>query len=396
VPFFVSIFQIQIMKISPRILISLAILLFVNAIFSIKYLSRYTNWAVMIIVLLTGLYVFIFFFKNMKRFSFLQKGLIPIVVLYMLFSLYLVQRVSMETLNVDRWSIITSFWANYFSGKYVYLAKSHMGNKPGPMPFYFILALPFYFLKEFAYLSILGIVLFIYLLFKPIKQTSIGIFLLVFLLTSPIFLWETISRSAIFLNATLVLAFLIYLRTCNFSEIKSVILAAFLGGLLLSTRNVFALTFILAAGYYMKSKKISIKMAFIALLVMGLTFLFTFLPFIYGFWNEFLVINPFIIQSAVLVPFQYTLIFFAFAFYCIRFVKTEQDIVYYSAVVLFITICGYAPYVMYGYGYNFGFEGGFYGSAIDLSYFIFCLPFALYALVDNSENIENLKLLSGE
>jgi hypothetical protein len=193
------------------------------------------------------------------------------------------------------------------------------------------------------------------------------------------------------LNATLVLAFLIYLRRCDFNEIKSVILAAFFGGLLLSTRNVFALTFVLAVGYYMKSKRVNIKMAFIALSVMGLTFVFTFLPFVYGFWSEFLVINPFIIQSAVLVPFRFTLAFFALAFYCIHFLKTEQDIVFYSAVVLFITICGYALYVMYGYGYEFGFEAGFYGSAIDLSYFIFCLPFALYTLVDNSENIEKLR-----
>jgi hypothetical protein len=175
------------MKISPRILISLAILLFVNAIFSIKYLSRYTNLVGLLVIFLSGLYAFTFFSKSMKRFSFLQKGLVPIVFIYMLFSFYLVHKVPMETLNVDRWSIITSFWDNYFSGKYVYMAKSHMGNKPGPMPFYFILALPFYFLKEFAYLSILGILFFIYLIFKPIKQTGIGIFSLAFLLTSPIF-----------------------------------------------------------------------------------------------------------------------------------------------------------------------------------------------------------------
>ena len=378
------------MKISPRILISLAIVLFINAIFSLKYLSRYTSWASLIIILLTGFYIFIFFAKPAKWSLFFQKGLIPIVVGYILFSLYLIHKVPMETLNVDRWSIITSFWDNYFLGNYVYSAKSHMGNKPSPMPFYFIMALPFYFLKEYAYLSLSGIILFIYLVFKQIKQTSKGTFLLAFLLTSPIFLWETISRSAIFLNATLVLAFLIYLRKCDFNEIKSVIFAAFLGGLLLSTRNVFALTFVLAAGYYMKFNKISFKMALVALFMVVLTFALTFLPFVYGFWNEFLVVNPFIIQSAVLVPFHFTATFFALAFFCVRFVQTEQDIVYYSSIVLFLTICSYALYVMYGDGYDFGFESGFYGSAIDLSYFIFCLPFALYCLIDNQENVEKI------
>jgi hypothetical protein len=257
-----------------------------------------------------------------------------------------------------------------------------MGNNPGPMPFYFILALPFYLLKEFAYLSLLGIFLFLYLIFKHSKMSKTYNFIFIFLLTTPILLWETISRSAIFLNATLVLAFLLYLRKCDFNKLKSVVLVGFLGGLLLSTRNVFALTYVLAAGFYIKFHKISFKTAMIALSVMGFTFLLTFLPFIYGFWNAFLRMNPFIIQSAVLVPLHYTLVFFAISFYSIRFLKKEQDIVYYSSIVLFITISGYALYLI---GVK-SFERAYYGNAIDLSYFIFCLPFALYSLLENQDN----------
>ena len=233
-------------------------------------------------------------------------------------------------------------------------------------------------------ISLLGIMLFLYLIFKPLKQTGIGAFIIVFLLTSPIFLWETISRSAIFLNATLILAFLLYLRRCNFNSVQSVVLAAFLGGLLLSTRNVFALPFILAASFYIKSEKISLKALAITSLIMASTFALTFLPFVWGFWNEFLLINPFIIQSSVLVPFKYTLAFFVITFFCIRFLNTEQDIIFYSTIVLFLTICGYAFYLIG----ILGFEHAYFGSAIDLSYFIFCLPFALYSLIENNKNIK--------
>jgi hypothetical protein len=55
-------------------------------------------------------------------------------------------------------------WDNYFSGEYVYFAKSNFGNPPGPMPFYYVLALPFYAVGELGYFSLLGIVVFVLLL----------------------------------------------------------------------------------------------------------------------------------------------------------------------------------------------------------------------------------------
>jgi len=41
---------------------------------------------------------------------------------------FIFYKIPVESLNVDRWSVITSFWDNFFKGEYVYFAKSNMGG----------------------------------------------------------------------------------------------------------------------------------------------------------------------------------------------------------------------------------------------------------------------------
>jgi hypothetical protein len=359
-----------------QFLISVFIIFFINIIFSIKYFSRYTEYATILILCMTIFYLFSIYNRKINNAKIHLKLVILFFICYVIGSLFVVSKIPMQSLNVDRWSVITSFWDNYFRGEYVYYARSHHNNYPGPMPFYFIIALPFYLIREFAYLPLIGIGLFIFTIFQTKGKPKITNFVLIFLFTSPIFLWETIYRSAIFLNATLILLYLLYLRKIDKKSTHWVI--GIVGGLLLSTRNVFILPYLLAFGYYFKVQEISFKQIVKIGFIMILTFALTFIPFVWNHSSDFFKMNPFIIQSSFLIPRQYSLLFSLLALLGIIFVKNNRDIVFATNIVLFFTICIYAIYCIK----TVGFESAYFGSKIDVSYFIFCLPFALYNLLE--------------
>lgn len=142
--------------------VSLFIFLFVNFLFSVKYISRVTNYYLIISFLISLIYFFIWRYKRvLERFPIsLSKLNFLILSIFVLGCYSAFNKIPVATLNVDRWSVITSFWDSYFNNQYVYFAKSNVGNPPGPMPFYFLLALPFYFIGELGWFSVMGVMLF--------------------------------------------------------------------------------------------------------------------------------------------------------------------------------------------------------------------------------------------
>ena len=378
--------QFLLMKVKFRFIVSLAILFFINSVFALKYLSRYTSFSWLIVLILTAVLCAVPFIPKQKQVFVKQKMIIPFFVIYVIFNLFLLHKVPTSSLNVDRFSVITSFWDNFLAGKYAYNAVSHMGNYPGPMPFYFILALPFYLVGELGFLSLIGILLFLSLVYKKIQSSEMGLFVAIFILPSPIFLWETISRSNIFFNSTLILAFLLYLEDSNFQKNRSLLVIGFVGGLLLSTRNVFILSYLLAFSYYFKINKIDVKKSVIIGFSLFTTFAMTFLPFVWNFSSDFRVRNPFITQSSVLLPSYFQYYFFGMCLIFTFLIKSRKDVIFYNVVTLFVTILIYALYVIN----EEGFEKAYFGNKIDVSYFIFCLPFALYFLLDSEKIKPNL------
>src|SRR5690606_21024877 len=138
--------------------ISFLLFLVVNFLFAVKYTERLTSLYLVTSISLMVFYLLIWKYKS--RLNLFQTKLnivnLSIIILFFLGSVFVFSKISQESLMVDRWSVISSFWDNYFSDKYAYLATSHMGNYPGPMPFYYILALPFYLIGELGYFSLLG------------------------------------------------------------------------------------------------------------------------------------------------------------------------------------------------------------------------------------------------
>jgi hypothetical protein len=349
---------------------ALILLLFINFIFSVKYISRLTPNYVLVSILLSM--VSILLWRNreqLKKINLKYFNSLTIVFI----------KIPIQTLNVDRWSVITSFWDNYFKGEYVYFAKSHMQNQPGPMPFYFILALPFYLVGELGYFSILGIIVFLFLLKYNLKPQYVQALYLLFMMSSTFYFWEVICRSNIFFNGSLILFSILFLFTSVKNKKSHLFCNAILIGLLLSTRNVFIIPYIIAFLYILKNEMIAVKNIILIGSLAFLAFTATFIPFIYNHFEEFKVMNPFIIQSSFLMPFGYSICCILLAFLSYFVVKKENDIYFYSGILLFITIVLHFVYTIQ----EFNFQRAFFNSLADISYFILCIPFLLYYVIIN-------------
>jgi hypothetical protein len=364
--------------------VSFFIFLFVNFIFSVKYLSRITEYYLPVSIAILIIYIFIW--KYRRRIESVSPHLkainIFLLAIFFLGNFLVFRSIPVANLNVDRWSVITSFWDTYFAGEYAYFAKSNMGNEPGPMPFYFVLALPFYFLGELGYFSALGILVFLAALQLariPIQFRTISI---VLLLSSVFYLWEIASRSNIFVNGALVLFVLVAMfRTREFTT-KKIIYLGILLGLAVSTRNVFVIPFLIGILYALRSGRFGFMQFVVLGMVSIAVFALTFLPFVWNHVDDFAKMNPFIIQSTFLIPFSYTLGFIAMAILAGFLCRSAQDVYWYSGIVLFLSIAIY-------FGYHillFGFDQAFLGSIADISYFIFCLPFAMFHLISPSKS----------
>lgn len=288
-----------------------------------------------------------------------------------------------EQIKVDRWSVITSFWDHFFQDKYVYFAKSFDGNNPGPMPFYFILALPSYLLNEIGLFSLVGACL-LPLLFK---KTNVCIYFnLYFIMSvfSPFYMHEVVCRSNIFSNALIIVLIMLYFLKNYNGSFKFNIIFGVAIGCTLSTRNIFVIPYIILFMYAIKSKFINLKNAFCIAFVAICIFVITFIPFAWNHISDFLKMNPFIIQSDYLLPLKYSLWFVLFSFLFGFFCKNENDIYFYSGVLLFLTILCYHLLVIS----RIGFIRSFFDSGADVTYILFCIPFFVTYNLSTSKKID--------
>ena len=140
--------------------VTLVVLAVIHLLFAFKYFNRFAGHGLMLSVLYIVIAGVILYILSKQHWSWVSGNVIywGIVIAYASLYFIIFAHLKASQLNVDRWSVISSFWDNAFSGKYPYAAQSHMGNYPGPFPVYFVLALPFYLAQEIGYLSLLGFI----------------------------------------------------------------------------------------------------------------------------------------------------------------------------------------------------------------------------------------------
>ena len=361
-------------KIINKFLIT-SVLLFINGLFCVKYFERFTNLYPLVTLLLLCIQVGVLYFSFYDKCTLKQQKIIMylLLILAVIGSLFVFRKIHISSLNVDRWSVIYSFWEAFFNGDYPYFAKSHMNNPPGPMPIYFVIALPFYLINEIGWMPLVAVFIGVIFINKLVKNPTSQLVFILFMFTFMGFYWELLSRSTILLNSFLVLIVLLYSEKSIARQNYSFYLSALLTGVILSTRMVFIMPFLSLGIMTLLSKKVSFPRLLSWTALALFAFALTFLPFYIGFQESFFVMNPFKVQSGFLLPSIYNYLFIFISIVLSLFFYNQLSLLLLSGYSLFISIFIYFVYhLMYS-----GLQGAYFQSGADISYFLFCVPFLL-------------------
>ena len=357
--------------------ISLIILSVISFFFTEKYLSRKTDYSLLIASVIIAIQVLSpFFIGKMKSVNSILKMFFLLIISLLILSLFFINK---EDINVDRWSVISSFIEEFQKGNYAYLAKSNVGNPPGPLPFYFFLAYPFYFIGELGVYSALGVLLLLLVINKS-KSILVQNVLLFMALSSSYIYWEIIVRSAVIINSMMFVFLIYYVSTLKKYDIKQLMVLSLMTGLFMSTRTVLGVVPIFIFVFLLKNR-INNTFLFTWVLLSIFIFSLTFVPIVMGHLEEFIAINPFIIQSVSFVPFLYNFVFLGIVIIFAIIINDILDVYFYSGLVLFLIMSIYLVYNVI----VFGIHSSFYESRVDISYFLLSIPFFFaYLSMSNS------------
>jgi hypothetical protein len=349
--------------------ISLLVFSFINFVFVYKYSFRVTSYPFAIactyfcfVVLLP----FLFFKQNVVRHFKAIYVLLAGYCLVIACSYFFNKPIDS---NVDRWSVITSFWDAFFQGQFPYLAKSHMGNPPGPFPFYFVLALPFYLLNEIGFYSMTGLGLMLFFIYNQKWTETKKSFVICMALASPAFFWEFYSRSTIVVNVMLLLMYITWVPGLDRDKKWNVFFIGTLGGFLLSTRGLAIIPLTFCYAFVFLKKPNPTQLFILGCSFVG-TFVLTLLPFVLWDFELFLQYNPMTLQSDYLPKWFLVLVILASVALGIV-INTPRTLLFAISVTLFVAI----SFSSVGRVIQYGFQDAFHGSIMDISYLIFVLPF---------------------
>ena len=283
--------------------------------------------------------------------------------------------VPVETIRVDRWEMIQIFWDSVHNGIYPYAVHSPAGNYPGPMPVYFLIAYPFYLMQEIGWLGVIAAWLtFLYVKSRhttPQRYT----FIMLSLLLSATLYYEIVTRSTILLNSIIFMFYYAGLKNLHRYSCRRFYAYALLGGIVLSTRNVFAIPMILWGMSVLVTRQIPFARFCAWCLCFILSFALTFLPFFVAGPQQFLSYNPFVVQGDAILPFAHIVAFILLAFVLPLLFGKRTDVVLLSAVMFFAVITYHVMYAIADIGICAYLQGG-----ADISYYIFCIPFIIELL----------------
>jgi hypothetical protein len=363
----------------------LSIIIFINLLFSLKYGLRLSASPVFMFCAFAGnlLPAVLYFASTRSKLPSINKVFqstfvtwgIPIFIIVLSAVIFAFHETSTR---VDRHEMIRLFWDNAFAGKCPYCPRTEGTNIPGPFPFYFFAALPFYLFGEPGYFSLLGIALFagVLLFDQKLSRRSKNLILIVLVL-SPALWWEIACRSTVFLNSAAILTGMWVFDKKYSGRAGQSLLSGILFGLLLSTRSIAFLLVAQSVLHKFRHRIVSANTVVLAAAA-GLTFVATFIPVVALCKGAFLHYNPFAVQSSLAPPIFYLVI----ALVSLWFAARSKDFSALCAVsggTCFLIVAGYFLTTTI----HTGFTRAFIGSETDISYAVLALPFLLYGLGQN-------------
>ncbi len=284
--------------------------------------------------------------------------------------------IPLEAFKVDRWEIINLFWDAVMEGAYPYSATTPAGNAPGASPVYFLISYPAYATGWFEILP-LSVP---WLWWFGFSNLSVSTRLrgLVFLLLSPLFIYEIPTRSTLLFNSILIAIFCARMLTRKDWSWAAVALYGVIGGLLLNTRTVYGIPFVISMLYLLRQKGCPFKIITMGV-IMGVAYIGAFLILAIC-WSpeEVIADNPFTVQRYNLYPPMFMLIMIAISVVA-GFITRKKDSLLLGGICMFIAS---AAYVILQISQH-GAYAALIGTEADITYFAFALPFILPYLTPN-------------
>lgn len=219
------------------------------------------------------------------------------VFAYALALLALYSRIDPTALQIDRWSALSHFWDAIFRGEYPYRARTHLDSFISGFPGLFLAALPFRLLGDVGLMQFAALAAYAVLALRACGRASSGALVLILLAGLPVFVYEVIVRSELFSNMVMA-AWLLHAGTLPSARRGTgPLLALALGwGLLLSTRGVVIVPFVLAVFPLLRERRRNDKVLFGTVLLAA--FAATFVPFFVWDPVHFLDKNPLHVQAS--------------------------------------------------------------------------------------------------
>ncbi len=360
------------MKLYQRL--PMAVFILINCLFIYKYASRFNDYFPLIIIFYAAIAsAGLIYLHRIPESKFNNNQIYIVLALFTVAAIIIFLMIDINSLDVDRWSVIDSFWESAFNGDFPYAARSIHDNAPGPFPFYFIMALPFHLAGEIGWMTVLGFFGLAWLLYKRSRTAKPVVILLLLVATAPVTLWELSTRSTIFFNMTAVLLFITWLEYKPEMKSREQFLTGLIGGLILSTRGFVAIPFLAFFSFaYLRTRQV--KEFFIRGFGVIIGFFITLIPFLLWDIEKFKIYNPITLQAGFL-NLPLLIIFFVLAI--LAGLKATSACRFYSILSLLLFTVITAAFIITAS--EFGWDIAFHKSAFDISYYILAVPFLILA-----------------
>jgi hypothetical protein len=346
--------------------------LFINTLFVYKYAMRFASspwlWIICYPIVISALFVIFTYDFEPKLSRRANDALfISSVILITLILVIVMHQFKPAQIRVTRFPALHDWISRLLDGQYPYNSSA----RPSGFPFLFLIAVPFYLLGDLGLLQIFAFLVYAYVLHCRFGSNGTNRLRALILLTlSPVFLYEIAVRSDLFSNMVLVIAFMVYCRD-KVGQVRAptLLIMGTVGGLLLATRGIVLLIFVLYFGYLFKDHWRR-GIVFACGLIGGFTF--SSLPFVLWNADHFVHHGPFAIQTSYL-PLWLSALFGLISIYLAARADSVSALYRYITWILFGTV-GVAFMISLC---SRGWTAAVLGDRFDVSYFCFTLPFLL-------------------
>jgi hypothetical protein len=350
------------------------IYLFINIIISWKYsekinisgewgVTAYLVFFVLIATVIMSNPIGRFIEKQPRFFYHLLVACLAIILLI------LMKMFDPAAIDIGRYPALYDWLERLFDGQFPYLSKT----KPSGLPFLFILAIPSYLLGDLGLLQIFSFITFALILDTRFNSIVSKTRIILFLIASPIFHLEIVTRSELFSNMVFVLLLLaIFEKKGREFSFKTILITGLIAGLLLSTRVVVLYIYIIFFGHYFFKKPL--KLAQLSL-VTAFSFMATLVPFLIWDFAYFVHHGPLAVQS-IYAPLWFIITTVILAI-ILGFKVREHNQIYPAIAFMLFGIVLIPFFIAIS---EFGIVRAVFYHQFDISYFCFCLPFVLISL----------------